>query len=435
MSIIWCLIIAAGLCTAQVLGETYLILSCLICFMMLVVWAALKNRVMPVMLFFLPWATLLKTDPASMSFFTVALILVCLIAWAKRRFRLCFYVFSALALILITFFSKMIDSYSVDNSFILFVIMLLFFPLLKREAEFRYDFGHLTVSFALGIITAALSARQLVEFPAIARYIDVHTASGITRLSGYYGDPNFYSAHITAALSGILVILLDRRKSRQRPVYVLLALVLLYCGFLSASKAFALVAICLMILWVIQILFMGGKLSAKAMLVLGTVIAGAFVLSSSVFADLIDVIAERFSQAENISDLTTGRTEIWMSYFDAITSDLKVLFIGEGFTNVKVNRYASHSTLIQIIYQFGLLGIVPMTAWIIMFAKRPRRLRRLSVKHFLRVLILLTGIFGPWMSIDMLFFDEFFLMQFYMYAAVCLLRKGEEKPMKSNQIQ
>ena len=46
-------------------------------------------------------------------------------------------------------------------------------------------------------------------------YFTVDSYLTITRLSGYYGDPNFYSAHITAYLAGILM-LLSREKNRLR---------------------------------------------------------------------------------------------------------------------------------------------------------------------------------------------------------------------------
>ena len=54
-----CFIEAIWLLAAQILNVTALILPCLLCFLLLVGWAAIKNAAMPVMLFFLPFASLL----------------------------------------------------------------------------------------------------------------------------------------------------------------------------------------------------------------------------------------------------------------------------------------------------------------------------------------------------------------------------------------
>ena len=45
-------------------------------------------------------------------------------------------------------------------------------------------------------------------------------------------------------------------------------------------------------------------------------------------------------------------------------------------------------------------------------AKKPRR------KVFLALIMLMIGIFLPWLSIDMLLFDEFFLLPVYFSLAV-----------------
>ena len=134
-----------------------------------------------------------------------------------------------------TAIAKIIQENDITYSYLFFFAMLLILPCITKFINSN-SFHETTFFFALGIITAALSAQQLVVYHNIAQYITVDSYLTITRLSGYYGDPNFYSAHITACLAGILM-LLSREKDRVRQaVLIIVAVLLVYCGMLSASK-------------------------------------------------------------------------------------------------------------------------------------------------------------------------------------------------------
>ena len=58
-----CFIEAIWLLVAQTLNATVLLLPCLLCFLVLVGWAAIKNMAMPVVLFFLPFAVIFLRNP------------------------------------------------------------------------------------------------------------------------------------------------------------------------------------------------------------------------------------------------------------------------------------------------------------------------------------------------------------------------------------
>lgn len=131
--------------------------------------------------------------------------------------------------------------------------------------------------------------------PYIAQYIKVDSYLSITRRCGFYGDPNFYTAHITAAIAGCLVLVADGQRRARTAVLLVLAAVLVYCGFLSGSKSFFLIWVFLMILWVIEICQTKGKLTRKAALILGLLVFLVYVASSSLFRDKINVILTRFS--------------------------------------------------------------------------------------------------------------------------------------------
>ena len=420
----FCFIEAVWLLTAQVLGSILVLIPCLVCFLVLAVWAAIQNMAMPVILFFLPFAPLLKMRPGTISFFTIALLMVYAVyaVTGSRRVWI-HHLVPALALISMTLVVKALYGHSIDNSYILFAITLMLVPFLTREMEGRYDFYWLTLFFILGISMAAITAQYLVVFPSITRYIVINTSLGMVRWSGYYGDPNFYTTHITTALSGVLILLLNNGKKSRFVVLTLSVLLLFYCGLMSVSKSFLLVSACLLLLWLADLLLRKGKMTVKLTLVFTLIIVGVFLLSSTVFTDMLGTLLGRFGRDANLSDFTTGRTELWYEYITTIIEDPLLLLFGAGYTGITIGGEASHNTLIQGVFQFGLVGCVLMLTWMVFFMRTLLDGVRLRWNQVPRLFILLCGAFGPWLALDYLFFDEFFLLPIFVCAAVRFLSK------------
>lgn len=418
------LITVLVLCMVQIIGNSILVLACLAAFLLLVGWTCIKNYTLPILLFFLPWSQLLRQTPTSFSFFTFGLVLVCFVSIIKKGFRFKrYHIVVGFALLALTLLSKLIDGSGLTFDYIAFIMLIMLFPVVKEEWRAkRYDFYTVVTFFSAGIVAAALCAQWFTPYYNIAKFIRVDSYLTITRLSGFYVDPNFYTAQITAALSGVLLMLL-REKSRSRlTVQAVLLLLLVYCGFLSASKSFVLVAIALLIFWTVEVLRTPGRVGMKLILIFGVTLFIGFIATSALFSGLLDVIATRFSYATDASGFTTGRTELWASYINELFSDAKVIFLGKGFTNIKLNDRASHNTILQIVFQLGLIGGCFLTWWIKRFfrdAIQPAKAPNWSKNT---LMIMLVGVFLPWMAIDVLYFDEFFLLQWYVFAGIRELR-------------
>lgn len=422
-----CFIEACWLLVAQMLNVTAILLPCLVCFLLLVGWAAIKNAAMPVILFFLPFAPLLKFRPGTISFFTIALLLVYGIytVTGSRRVKV-LHLIPALLLVVMTLIVKTAYGHDLDNSYVLFAITLMLVPFITRELDEGYDFYWLTVCFALGICLAAITAQYLTVFPTISRYIDVNVNLGFARRSGYNGDPNFYSAHITTALSGILVLLLSETKRSKLFVLAALACLLLYCGLMSVSKSFLLISVCLLLLWVLTLLLQRGKVSVKVTLIVTLVVAGGFLLSSTVFTDMLNTIFSRFSQDANLSDFTTGRTEVWARYIQAMLEDVRLLLFGQGYSDVIIGEKPAHNTLLEGLFQLGLIGCALLSLWMVHFFQTLLNGARLQRNQIARLAMVLMGAFGPWIALDYLFFDEFFLLPIFVCMAVRFLHQQQE---------
>lgn len=418
------LLVAFAVALFQTLNSSVGLMISLIIFGVFLVYATVRDMAMPVLLFFLPWSTLLKLRPGTISMYTIVLVAVLLILFFRniKKFPV-LHIFPAALLFVLSFAVKVVTDDPIDNGYILFFACLLLFPLIASEKEKEYDFYTLIVFFSLGIISAALSAQQLVIFPTISRYITVHSYDELIRLSGYYGDPNFYAAHITAAIAGALVLLLNEAKLSRKILLYIILLALMYCGFLSVSKSFILLFACLVLFWVIEFLSRRGKFLGKLVMIMALLIVGLFILSSTLFTDLVEMMIGRLLGDKSISDFTTRRTDLWLSYFMEFEDKPSLLFFGKGFSDELVNNLASHNIIIQSIYQFGIPGLTFLIIWFFAYARNILKGISIKTNQIVQSFMLAVGAFGPWLAIDPLEFDEFFIMPFVVFVGIIYVVK------------
>jgi uncharacterized membrane protein len=112
-----------------------------------------------------------------------------------------------------------------------------------------------------------------------------------------------------------------------------------------------------------------GRAGRKALLIVISALAALYIASSSMFGDLFDIVMSRLENANNWSDFTTHRTDIWADYSEAIFLNIKILLLGNGLTNIKLNDISTHNTIIQCIWQFGIIGAPIIMWWAINFMK------------------------------------------------------------------
>lgn len=410
--------IVLTLCFAHVIGNRLMILACLAAYMFLAAWCCCDDFTLPILLFFLPWSPIMRLSPGSYSFYTFGMVMICVISVVKKRFHLKRYQITAgVILLFLTLLSKLLEGNSLTFDYIAFMMMIVLFPTVhEEERKYKYDFYQIVIFLSFGVVIASLCAMYCAEYYNIRQFIRVDSYLTIIRRCGFYGDPNFYVAQILAALGGTLSLTLKDIKKKQLILLGIITLFLFYCGMLSGSKSFVLVAAVILMIWIIAILSMRKRTALKIVLLSCVVGVAVFVASSVMFSGLIEVITTRFSFAKDVDSFTTGRTELWWSYFEVLFEDPKTFLLGKGITNIKVNARASHSTIIQIFYQLGLLGSPVLIYWIICYFRRSeqRGIRRLGLGE----LMVVTGAFMPWLAIDAMLFDEFFLFPWYVIVAI-----------------
>lgn len=414
-----CLLACLLLVLAQTVGNGFLLLLVLIGCLLLAALACRQGLAIPVLLFFLPWSPLMKLAPGRISFYTIGLLICCALALAQDGMRLTVrQVVLAASLMALTLTAKILQTGSITNDYLMFVFMLLLFPCVARSCPRATSFRCATMFFAGGIFSAAILARLVAHYPNISRYIIVESYLTVTRLSGFYGDPNFYSAHVTACLAGVLVLLSRETEKRRQILLAAVSVALLYCGLLSASKTFVLTVACLFLFWLPILLERGNYGSARTRLLFGVLCAVAFVLVSPAFRQVLQIIGARFTEGEGLAGLTTNRTTLWLQYLTAFVHDIPLTLFGAGYTSVNLFRKASHNTLIQAVYQFGILGIPLLLVWMwnMLADMFPESDKPLAGWKY--TVLLCVGSFLPWMALDILQYDEFFLLPVYVLLGV-----------------
>lgn len=430
-----CLLACLLLVLAQTVGNWFLLLLVLIGCLLLAALACRQGLAIPVLLFFLPWSPLMKLAPGRISFYTIGLLICCALALAQDGMRLTVrQVVLAASLMALTLTAKILQTGSITNDYLMFVFMLLLFPCVARSCPRATSFRCATMFFAGGIFSAAILARLVAHYPNISRYIIVESYLTVTRLSGFYGDPNFYSAHVTACLAGVLVLLSRETEKRRQILLAAVSVALLYCGLLSASKTFILTVACLFLLWLPILLERGNYGSARTRLLFGVLCAVAFVLVSPAFRQVLRIISARFTEGEGLAGLTTNRTTLWLQYLTAFVHDIPLTLFGAGYTSVNLFRKASHNTLIQAVYQFGILGIPLLLVWMwnMLADMFPESDKPLAGWKY--TVLLCVGSFLPWMALDILQYDEFFLLPVYVLLGVAHVA-GWDTPAESAESQ
>ena len=175
--------------------------------------------------------------------------------------------------------------------------------------------------------------------------------TNLKRFCGLAGDPNYYMTFVIVGIA--LVLKLRDRGAIGRGYFWVQIAGLSLLGALSYSKAFLLMYVLTIGIYVIW-QFWNKKL-VKGMVFTGIGIVAIFVIltmEDSPFA----VIINRLTSAQNLRDLTTGRTKIFALYWEAITVGLPSLLFGKGLAAEALYR-DPHMVYLEVVYYLGFVGI------------------------------------------------------------------------------
>lgn len=254
---------------------------------------------------------------------------------------------------------------SIDRFALCFGQLFLLRILLPQQDEHSAQRAARAFCFSLLVSSAyALVFRNTWQIQAIrGSEAPAYFGSSMIRFYGLFQDPNYYSMLLITALA-----LMTKLKDSYRiswPVFLLGSLLLIACGVLTYSKTFFLMLVLLVAVYLVWQFWNRRVFRGFLMTVCILVVGGILLLSEgSPFA----VVLTRLTSSTDLGDVTTGRSDVFLSYFRAITESLGTILFGVGLGQPNLGR-DPHNLFLEICYYIGVTGLVLMALYYVSLIK------------------------------------------------------------------
>lgn len=311
-----------------------------------------------------------------------------------------------------------------------------------------FSFKEIVFIFFLGAVAASILGFFRPLFERASQIIPYFNDAG-GRFSGVSNDPNYYAGDMLMILAGAM-ILFDRNQIKY--LFYVGMIPLTVFAIMSLSKMMLVIYAGLMVIFCIYILI---KNRWKNGFIKCCAIGLSFIISCVICIKPIMSITGRFLRDDSdvkeelliptldesgnnsltlyefknnaLTVLTTGRTNIWISYIEESFSSVKYALFGHGVgaefifcdNGFKVDYFAEHNTFVQMIYRLGVLGIL-IIAIAVLLAARKKNLKGLNLVNLLVAFV----VFGLFMSLCNLL--SYRLSIYLLILILSLCYRGEE---------
>lgn len=273
-------------------------------------------------------------------------------------------------------------------------------------------------SFSNGVIITGIMGFFAENIPQLNENIKVlgmiaEDGYYVTRYAGFWNDPNFFTVILIASLFAVYFEFDKNRLNLTQ--FLLRCSATSFLGLMTMSKSCLLV---LIVFW--GYLFISKndiKTSTKVVIFFAFIIAVAVFLANNPY--WISDILYRFTGGENElnSDiLTTGRTTIWGNYFSAMSENAKWLY-GSGINAELVKGKAAHNTILQLLYNLGIIGSGLYIAMIGLVFKSGLKTTEKSKKYFPAIVGLAT-LFSLFMFLDCMYIENIYYLLPVMFVYI-----------------
>lgn len=245
--------------------------------------------------------------------------------------------------------------------------------------------------------------------------------TGIMRFMGLVPDPNYYMVMVIIALA-LLIKLKDCGRLKALHFWII-GIVLTVFGALSYSKTFLLMFVLLGGIYIIW-QFWNKKIFSAMFLSIAAVAAASFLLFSD--ASPVAVIVDRLLGAKSLSDLTTGRTDIYLAYWRAINSDVATFFFGRGMAANRLFK-DPHNIYLEIMYHTGVVGLLLFAGFYLsMVWVLTRQAPEIRKQQFVAKYIVLLMVLILFISLNGMFQVDFYGDFYVAFLSVMITNKLPE---------
>lgn len=212
--------------------------------------------------------------------------------------------------------------------------------------------------FVFGLLLSGIVALFVDVIPNLEEYIVldrvIELKDKVTRASGLYTDPNYYSLALLMAIAGLLGLFVAKRAGIS---VVVVSVVLVLLGSTTVSKSFLLVLAAAYVYFVVSLFLRKRYGIAMLFSIVGMVLFVAVI--SGRIGIFNNILARLEASAGDVNALTTNRSSLWEVYLSHIFGDdLFVTFFGHGVGADFPGSAAAHSTILDLLYYYGIVGSV-----------------------------------------------------------------------------
>ena len=300
------------------------------------------------LLFFLfPFATIFKLSAGSGSLFTyIELLVVCKFLFTKKISKSVFlgWIFYSLYIVLGT-------GNAITDCVKQMILPLLIYYILKysEKDNLRIYSDYYIVSMILSS-TLGYFQKYISNLSIFINTKQDHLGQGeyITRFSGLWGDPNYYTVNLILCLTIIIYFLSKKIYSTKKAVIFSAPLIIF--GALTGSKSFLLM-LAVVLVWMIISLVKQKRYILASISIVGIVVFAVLLMRGNI--SIFDNVLIRLNETKG--NITTGRTSLWGKYIIYFMEHPFKLFIGNGLGK-GYTFSAPHSIYIDYLDFYGILG-------------------------------------------------------------------------------
>lgn len=306
------------------------------------------------MVILLPLSNIYKLAPATPSVYLYLLLLGGIVFPMKKQMKISIYL-----LVMLLFF--LLESGFVMDIFLSIAASLVFMVIYSTNITSRLV-KKIAVFFCLSVAVSSLWAIIATPTGVFEPYtlneIELSKGSDLLRFKGLFVDPNYFGTFLLIAITIAVQLYLSKLISLWQ--MVILVFVDVMAGLMTYSKSFLLVLIVLILLFCVYVWKNKSKIVA-----LGISLA-AFICISYAFKgefSSINIILERFEGQTDLNEITTGRLDLWVRYFEEIISSFKKFFVGHGL-DAPLLIQGSHNLYLETLYYIGFVGFMLLVGFV-----------------------------------------------------------------------
>lgn len=328
---------------------------CALVISLLYVLSAKNNQEFILMAFLISFASLFKYSADGSSFYTI-ILLCCVIKYVLSDFKLIKEMY--LFIFFVIFEQLVFGNFTFSTTIKLCGGLIYIYYGLNRlnQQQSVACFW----AFALGIFFSSMFFFLDSDFFNIKQFVNGTCAlegtfgkNIIYRFTGLYNDPNYYAVNLIVAL--VLFTILYYNEKINFFVLLVIFVVFGYFTVITYSKS-CFLAFFYPIALVLYICCLKKKFGILSILISTIAIFSSYVAMGKF--SFLNIIINRFARSSTTNELTTGRTNIWIDYYDFFENNICNLFYGSSISAPLVKGFQAHNTYIEILYTCGVIGFI-----------------------------------------------------------------------------